>query len=65
MDITLNGEAKTVTAPTLAALVEQLRLDTRKVALERNLALIPRSQYANTPIQDGDRIEIVGFIGGG
>jgi thiamine biosynthesis protein ThiS len=63
--IILNGESKQVTAPTLAALVSDLRLDPRKMAVERNLTLVPRSQYEATPIMDGDRIEIVAFIGGG
>ena len=63
--ITLNGEARPTSAATIADLVTQLQLDLRKVAVERNLTIIPRSAYATTPINDGDRIEIVGFIGGG
>lgn len=46
-------------------LIAELNLDPRKVAIERNLAIVPRSEYATTPILDGDAIEIVGFIGGG
>ena len=46
-------------------LMQQLALDIRKVAVEQNLAIVPRSAYSATPIMDGDRIEIVGFIGGG
>ena len=65
LQITLNGEATTVQAETVAALVSALQLDIRKVAVERNLAIVPRTQYSDTPINDGDRIEIVGFIGGG
>jgi sulfur carrier protein len=65
LQITLNGETATTAATTIAALVEQLQLDTRRVAVERNLAIVPRSSYADTPIMSGDRIEIVGFIGGG
>ncbi len=49
----------------LQALVTALGLDLRKVAVERNLEIVPRSLYAATPIADGDRIEIVHFIGGG
>ena len=48
-----------------AALVAALGLDGRKVAVERNLEIVPRSTYARTPLNDGDRIEIVHFIGGG
>ena len=65
LQITLNGDATTVQTDTIAALVAQLQLDPRKVAIERNLAIVPRTRYAETPIADGDRIEIVGFIGGG
>ena len=66
MNITLNGEDRALNgAQTLAGLVESLGLDVRKVAVERNLEIVPRSLYANTPLADGDRIEIVHFIGGG
>jgi sulfur carrier protein len=64
--LTVNGEARDAAgAGTLAALVASLGLDCRKVAVERNLAIVPRSAYATTPLADGDRIEIVHFIGGG
>ena len=61
----MNGEAREVDAATVAALVERLGLDVRKVAVERNLEIVPRSLYLATPLGDGDRIEIVHFIGGG
>ena len=50
---------------TIAALVAKLGLDARKVAVERNLEIAPRSTYADTALADGDRVEIVTFIGGG
>jgi len=50
---------------TVAAVAEQLGLDTRKVAMEVNLTIIPRSQYAETLLFEGDKVEIVQFIGGG
>jgi thiamine biosynthesis protein ThiS len=66
MDLTINGETRTVGAlRDLAALVTSLGLDPRKVAVERNLEIVPRSAYAATVLADGDRIEIVHFIGGG
>jgi sulfur carrier protein len=66
MNITLNGAPRWVdTAKTLAGLVETLGLDVRKVAVERNLEIVPRSIYAQTLLAEGDRIEIVHFIGGG
>jgi thiazole synthase/sulfur carrier protein len=49
----------------VAALVDALGLDPRKVAVERNLEIVPRSAYLKTPLADGDRIEIVQFVGGG
>ena len=63
--MTLNGEARDLEAAHVAGLVATLGLDPRKVAVERNLEIVPRSLYAATPIADGDRIEIVHFIGGG
>jgi thiamine biosynthesis protein ThiS len=46
-------------------LIDALGLDGRKLAIERNLEIVPRSVYDQTPLSDGDRIEIVHFIGGG
>jgi thiazole synthase/sulfur carrier protein len=64
--LTVNGETRTFAAlPHLAALVSELGLDGRKVAIERNLEIVPRSAYGKTRLTDGDRIEIVHFIGGG
>ena len=66
MQLTINGEARQYDAiSTLSSLIEALGLDPRKVAIERNLEIVPRSTYAATPLADGDRIEIVHFIGGG
>jgi thiamine biosynthesis protein ThiS len=64
--ITVNGQARpAANMHTVSDLIATLNLDPRKVAIERNLAIVPRSAYASTPIMDGDAIEIVGFIGGG
>jgi sulfur carrier protein len=66
MQITVNGEMRTFEGlGDVAALVAELGLDVRKVAVERNLEIVPKSEYAATPLADGDRIEIVTFIGGG
>ncbi len=66
MRIWLNGEQRILDAvDDVAALVAALGLDARKVAVERNLQIVPRSTYAATPVADDDRIEIVHFIGGG
>jgi len=66
MQLTVNGETRSFDgAPSVAALVDALGLDARKVAVERNLEIVPKSAYAATALADGDRIEIVHFIGGG
>ncbi|MGI8840545.1 MAG: sulfur carrier protein ThiS [Caulobacteraceae bacterium] len=66
MRLTVNGDERAFTAVgDLAALVAALGLDCRKVAVERNLEIVPRSAYAATALTEGDRIEIVHFIGGG
>ena len=66
MNLILNGEERAFpNAIRLADLVSILGLDPRKVAVERNLEIVPRSAYQSTPVMDGDRIEIVHFIGGG
>jgi len=64
--LTLNGEPRTFAAPlTVSGLVDALGLDMRKVAVELNREIVPRSTYAAVVLQDGDVLEIVHFIGGG
>ncbi|HUZ12007.1 MAG TPA: sulfur carrier protein ThiS [Caulobacteraceae bacterium] len=65
MRLTINGEATEVAALSIADLIGRLGLDGRKLAIERNLEIVPRSAYAATPLAEGDRIEIVAFVGGG
>lgn len=65
MRIQVNGEPRDTRAETVLALVEELGLDVRKVAVERNLEIVPRSLHATTPVADGDRFELVQFVGGG
>ena len=66
MRLLLNGEERDFAdIHSIADLVSALGLDARKVAVERNLEIAPRSTYADTALADGDRIEIVTFIGGG
>jgi len=66
MQILLNGETKICEAGlSIRQLIENLSLDLRKVAIEVNLAIIPRSHYDTTILQAEDRVEIVRFIGGG
>ena len=64
--ITLNGQARPAANLRMVSdLITELNLDPRKVAIELNRDIVPRSAYATTPIMDGDAIEVVGFIGGG
>jgi sulfur carrier protein len=64
--LTLNGERRTLDAPlSVSALLVALGLDRKKVAVERNEEIVPRSQYAETWLASGDSLEIVHFIGGG
>ncbi len=66
MRIEVNGEARQVEpGTTIGALLEQLGLGRTLVAVERNEEIVPRAAHANTEIRDGDRIEIVHFVGGG
>jgi sulfur carrier protein len=66
LTLTLNGEACTFPGRlSVAALIAHLGLETRKVAVERNLEIVPRSRYAETWLAAGDQLEIVHFIGGG
>jgi sulfur carrier protein len=66
MRVTINGEERSFDqALDLMALVQALGLDARKVAVERNLEIVPRSTYGRVLLSDGDRLEIVQFVGGG
>lgn len=66
MRLTVNGEARSFAGPLdVAGLVAALGLEPRKVAIERNREIVPKSLYAATALADGDRIEIVTFVGGG
>jgi sulfur carrier protein len=65
MKLTINGEERDVRAADLAALIAELGLDPRKVAIERNLQIVPRSLHGSTALDEGDRIEMVQFVGGG
>jgi thiazole synthase len=66
MRVTVNGEEREFDRSlTVSQLLGELGIDARKVALECNLEIVPRSAYDGTEINDGDRLEVVHFIGGG
>ena len=63
--IICNGEEKKVTAQNIEQLLTELNLGEKKVAVELNQEIIPRDNYSNTKVSEGDSIEIVHFVGGG
>ncbi len=71
MKLHINGEERTFADPaptsafTLAALIEALNMKSDRVAVELNLEIAPRDRWPQTPLKDGDRLEIVHFVGGG
>lgn len=66
MDITINGEKQHLDGPTsVTALLTHLELEPRKIAVERNREIVPKSLYDVTKLEAGDTIEIVQFVGGG
>jgi len=66
MKITLNGEQIKLEQPlNISALLEKYSLDKRKIAVERNLEIVPRSGFDEVLLNEGDNIEIIHFIGGG
>jgi thiamine biosynthesis protein ThiS len=66
VQITLNGEPFEIQRPlSLVALLEQLELDARRVAIEHNLTIIKRHRFPEVIVGDGDQVEIVNFVGGG
>ncbi len=66
MQVTINGEGRDLPAPlSVDQLLKDLGLDPQKIAVERNLEIVPRSLYPETTVVAGDRLEIVKFVGGG
>lgn len=66
MTITLNGDQFEIARPlTVSALLEQLEIDARRVAVEHNLVVLKRDTFDRVIIEEGDAVEIVNFVGGG
>jgi sulfur carrier protein len=65
MKIQINGQDKEISASTLAELVEQLGIKGDRVAIELNRDIVPRAKWAETALHDGDKLEMVQFVGGG
>ena len=66
IELVINGEPRSFPAPlNVAQLVQALDLAGKRIAIERNGEIVPRSQHADTALADGDRLEIVVAVGGG
>ncbi|MBW8330132.1 MAG: sulfur carrier protein ThiS [Thiobacillus sp.] len=66
IELVINGEPRTFPAPlTLAQLIESLDLTGKRIAIEKNGEIVPRSQHVDTPLASGDCLEIVVAVGGG
>ena len=67
LSITVNGRPRTLPAPsfTVADLIRDLAFEGKRIAVEKNGEIVPKSRYGDTPVLPGDRLEIVGAVGGG
>jgi thiamine biosynthesis protein ThiS len=65
MELTVNGKTMNISPATICDLLVQLEIDPTSVAVERNLEIVPKKRYESVCLCDGDRIEIVHFVGGG
>jgi thiamine biosynthesis protein ThiS len=65
MIITINGQKRELLVENIAQLVQSLELKGDRIAVEQNLEIVPRAQWEATPVRDGDRFEVVHFVGGG
>jgi sulfur carrier protein len=67
MHLTINGTPRTFDpmVRTVADLVRALALEGKRIAVEKNGVIVPKSRHADTPVAEGDKLEIVGAVGGG
>jgi sulfur carrier protein len=65
VQIIVNGEPEAIEAMTVLCYLETIAIDPRRVAVELNLDILPKVDYGHTLLSDGDRLEIVHFVGGG
>ena len=65
MRLVINAEERNLTSSTLDALIEELGIHSDRVAVELNRQIVPRERWSATVLHDGDRLEIVHFVGGG
>ena len=66
ISVQVNGEARSIVAgSSVADMLRAIGIDPRKVAVEHNLEVVPRSTFDDVEVRDGDAFEIVHFVGGG
>lgn len=65
MEIRVNGEVIATDASSLYELIVSMRLDPTRVAAELNGSIVPRTEFKDTAVKNGDSLEIVHFVGGG
>ena len=63
--VKVNGEPKDIEGKTLAEYLATTNYDVKRIAVERNGDIVPKAQYGETVLQDGDSLEVVSFVGGG
>lgn len=63
--VTINGTAVDAAGKTVSEYLQEAGYEISRVAVERNLSIIPRAQFDSTVLADGDSIEVVSFVGGG
>lgn len=63
--VRINGESLDIAGRTLSEYLAQTNYDLRRIVVERNESIVPKAQYDETVLADGDSIEIVSFVGGG
>ena len=65
MKITVNGEEQQIEPKTVMGYIAEIGIDPRSVAVELNMDILEKGDYATTMLKEGDRMEIVHFVGGG
>ncbi len=63
--VKVNGELIDISGMTIAEYLEQSSFDTARIAIERNEEFVPKWQYSEAVLKDGDSLEVVSFVGGG
>lgn len=63
--VTINGTALDLAGQTLEVYLSSTKYDPKRIAVEKNGEIVPKAQYGQTVLQDGDSLEIVSFVGGG